>query len=113
MCRHRFADIRYERAAKNGGPEHTEHSLMYLVDASALARPDEVAAAAVMAAREAPAREAAAKRAVAEAEAASKEAAQVQHAAAVWLSVNVVHIPSQAVYPCRETAASEGSAVRG
>ena len=77
LCRHRFLEVQYRRAANNGAKEHTERTVIFLVNAWSLARPDPAAAAVVCAAESAPAREVAAKQAVAAAERLAKEAAEV------------------------------------
>ena len=76
-CRHRFLELQYERAATAGQPEHTDRTVLFLVDAWSLAQPDDGAATAVAAAREAPEQETAAKQAVSEAKSAAKRAAEV------------------------------------
>jgi len=70
-------EFQYQRVAAAGEPEHTERTVLFLVDAWALARPDDAAASAIAAAREAPEKETAAKQAVSEAETAAKRAAEV------------------------------------
>ncbi len=77
QCRHRFLEVQYQRSAAAGEVEHTERTVLFLVNAWSLARPDKAAATAVAAARAAPEQETAAKQAVSEAESAAKRTAEV------------------------------------
>ena len=70
-------EVQYQRTATAREPEHAEHTVLFLVDAWSLARPDEAAATAVAAAKAAPDQETAAKHAVSEAESAAKRASEV------------------------------------
>ena len=75
--RHRFLEVQYQRAAVAGYPEHTERTVLFLVDAWSLAQPDEAAAATIAAAGAAPEQETAAKQAVGEAQSAATRASEV------------------------------------
>jgi uncharacterized protein YdbL (DUF1318 family) len=76
-CRERFAECSFLRCAGKDAPEHTEHTVLFLVDAWTLAQPDAAAAGAIAQAREAPAAELAARKEAVEADEAEAAAAKV------------------------------------
>jgi hypothetical protein len=80
-CRERFTEYSYLRGAGKGTLEHTEHTVVFLVDAWTLAQPDAAAAVAIAKAKEAPAAELAARKEAVEADEAEASAAKVPEVA--------------------------------
>ena len=76
-CRERFTEYSYLRSAGKDTQEHTEHTVLFLVDAWTLAQPDAAAAEAIAKAKEAPAAELAARKEAVEADEAEASAAKV------------------------------------
>lgn len=111
----RFAEYDYLRSAKKDVPEHTERTVLFLVDAWSLAQDDVAAAEAVAKARDAPAAELAARKEALEADESEADAAKA--------SPNLCLSPVEEIltgdlacaqstaYPCWVHAASAGSSL--
>ena len=93
MRRHKFAEVRSIRLGKKGGPQHVQHTLIFLVDAAAVAHSDHSAAARVAEAYQAQELHGAAAQELQEATLAATDAVQVpiQHFLATHLGKPVQH----------------------